>query len=63
MNSRIDFKVSIITVVLNRKELLEKTIESIISQSNNNFEIIIIDGGSTDGTIEIIKKYSDNISL
>jgi glycosyltransferase involved in cell wall biosynthesis len=62
MNSRIDFKISIITVVLNRKELLEKTIESIISQSNNNFEIVIIDGGSTDGTIEIIKKYSDNIS-
>jgi glycosyltransferase involved in cell wall biosynthesis len=61
MNSRIDFKISIITVVLNRKDLLEKTIESIISQSNNNFEIVIIDGGSTDGTIEIIKKYSDII--
>lgn len=62
MNSRIDFKISIITVVLNREELLEKTIKSIISQSGKNYEIVIIDGGSTDGTIEIIKKYSDNIS-
>ena len=56
-------KISIITIVLNDKDNLEKTILSIIKQFNNIFDIeyIIIDGGSTDGTIEIIKKYEDKI--
>ena len=57
-----EFNISIITVVLNRKELLEKTIKSIISQSINIYELIIIDGGSDDGTLEIIKKYQDKIA-
>ncbi len=53
---------SIITVVFNRKELLEKTILSVINQTYKNIDFVIIDGGSTDGTVDIIKKYSDNIS-
>ena len=53
---------SIVTVVFNGEKYLEKTIKSILSQSYNNFEYIIIDGGSTDGTINIIKKYNKKIS-
>lgn len=53
--------VSIITVVFNGAETLEQTIQSVINQSYDNIEYIIIDGGSTDGTIEIIKKYDKKI--
>jgi len=49
--------VSIITAVLNDRNSLEKTIQSIAEQTYPNIEYIIIDGGSTDGTIDIIKKY------
>jgi len=52
---------SIITVVYNNKKFLEKTIKSVLNQSFKNFEYIIIDGGSSDGSLEIIKKYDDNI--
>ena len=54
----VSLKLSIITVVLNSKSALEKTIKSISNQDFKNFEYIIIDGKSTDGTQEIIKKYS-----
>lgn len=47
--------ISIITVVFNDKSNLKNTIESVISQGSKNYEYIIIDGGSTDGTIDIIK--------
>ena len=49
--------ISIITVVKNNKKYLEKTIKSIIQQSYKNYEFIIIDGNSTDGSLKIIKKY------
>ena len=48
---------SIITVVLNGEKYIEKTIKSIISQSYKSYEHIIIDGGSTDKTLNIINKY------
>ena len=54
-------KFSIITVVLNAKNDLIQTIESLRGQNFKNFEYIIIDGGSTDGTIEVIKKNLDII--
>lgn len=54
--------ISIITVVYNGEEFLEETILSVINQSYKNIEYIIIDGGSTDGTINIIKKYEDKIT-
>lgn len=53
--------ISIITVVYNGEKYLEETILSVINQTYNNIEYIIIDGGSTDGTIDIIKKYEDKI--
>lgn len=53
--------ISIITVVFNGEKYLEDTIQSVINQTYGNVEYIIIDGGSTDGTLDIIKKYEDKI--
>ena len=52
---------SIITVVFNGEKYLEETIQSVINQTYDNVEYIIIDGGSTDGTFDIIKKYEEQI--
>ena len=52
---------SIITVVYNGEKFLEKTITSVIGQSCKDFEYIVIDGGSTDKSLEIIKKYEKKI--
>lgn len=54
-------KISIITVCFNCKAHLEECIQSVISQPYENKEYIVIDGGSTDGTLEIIAKYRDKI--
>ncbi|MBL7129384.1 MAG: glycosyltransferase [Ignavibacteria bacterium] len=54
---------SIITVVYNSESALEKTIKSITEQVFKDIEYIVIDGGSTDGTVDIIKKYEKSISL
>ncbi|MGA1863051.1 glycosyltransferase family 2 protein [Deferribacter thermophilus] len=53
--------ITVITVVLNGEKYLEETIQSVINQTYPNVEYIIIDGGSTDGTLDIIKKYEDYI--
>ena len=53
--------ITIITVVFNGEKYLEETIKSVINQTYDNVEYIIIDGGSTDGTLDIIKKYEDKI--
>ncbi|MDD5432276.1 MAG: glycosyltransferase family 2 protein [Candidatus Omnitrophica bacterium] len=53
--------VSIITVVLNGERYLEQTILSVLSQSYKNIEYIVIDGGSVDRTLDIIRKYDDSI--
>jgi len=55
-------KISIITIVYNGASTIEKTIESIASQSYQNIEYIVVDGGSNDGTMDIIKNYSDTVS-
>jgi glycosyltransferase involved in cell wall biosynthesis len=54
-------KLSIITVNKNNAQGLEKTIESVVCQKFTNYEYIIIDGNSTDNSVDIIKKYSDSI--
>ena len=53
---------SIITVVLNGQKYIEQTIRSVIDQEIPGIEYIIMDGGSTDGTLDIIKKYEARLS-
>lgn len=53
--------ISIITVTYNCVDVIEKTINSVLSQTYSNKEYIIIDGGSTDGTLDVIRKYQDEI--
>lgn len=55
-------KVSIITAAFNNFETIEDTIQSVLSQKYENIEYIIIDGGSSDATLEIVRKYQDKIS-
>lgn len=55
-------KISVITVSYNAAETIETTILSVIRQTYENIEYIIIDGGSTDGTVDIIKKYQDKLA-
>ena len=52
---------SIITVCLNDKHGLERTAKSILKQTDRNFEWIVIDGNSTDGSVELLEQYSDAI--
>ena len=54
-------KISIITICLNRHKVIRETIESVLSQNYNNIEYIVIDGGSSDGSLETINSYSSNI--
>jgi len=59
---KINPKISIITPTFNSATYLEQTLQSIIGQKYQNYELIIIDGGSTDGTLDIVKKYKKNIN-
>jgi glycosyltransferase involved in cell wall biosynthesis len=55
-------KLSIITINLNNREGLRKTIESVVTQTFNDYEWIVIDGGSTDGSTELIKQYASHLA-
>jgi glycosyltransferase involved in cell wall biosynthesis len=55
-------KVSIITVAYNSSKTIKETIDSVITQSYKNIEYIIVDGASTDGTVELVKSYGSQIA-
>lgn len=55
-------KVSIITVVWNNKETIENAIDSVLSQTYENIEYIVVDGASNDGTVKVVQSYGDKIS-
>lgn len=55
-------KISVITINYNNKEGLERTLKSVSSQDYQDFEYIVIDGGSTDGSKELIEKFADKIT-
>jgi len=54
-------KITVITVALNSAEYIEDCIRSVICQDYENIEYIIVDGGSTDGTVEILRQYGNQI--
>src|SRR3989337_1242859 len=55
-------KVSIITVTLNNADYIEACIQSVINQDYENIEYIVIDGGSKDGTLDVITRYENKIT-
>lgn len=57
-----DIKITVITVTFNAREALERTIQSVIRQDYSALEYIIIDGGSQDGSLELIKQYSPQLA-
>ena len=56
-------KISVITVVYNAANTIADTIESVLEQNYNHIEHVVVDGGSTDGTVEVIRKYEDHIHV
>ncbi len=55
-------QISVITVCLNAVEFIEQAIQSVVTQSYPGLEYIIIDGGSTDGTVEVIRRYASRLA-
>src|SRR5437763_1662561 len=54
--------ISVVTAVLNRKDSIERAIQSVLSQPLKNVEHVIIDGGSTDGTLDVLQKYDEQLA-
>ncbi|MES2650950.1 MAG: glycosyltransferase family 2 protein [Bacteroidota bacterium] len=62
-NSLLNPKISIVIVIKNAVNTIENAIKSVLEQDYTNFELVILDGISTDGTLEIIQKYKDRIAF
>lgn len=58
-----DITVTVITVVYNAIGTIENTIKSVVALKNNNIKYVVIDGGSTDGTVDILSKYKRDIDI
>ncbi len=58
-----NLKISIITICYNSQPTIKRTIESVLAQDYPNIEYIIVDGASTDGTLDIINQYQDRLTL
>lgn len=56
-------RISVVTVVLNNRQYIEDCLLSVIEQGYPNLEYIVLDGGSTDGTLEILERYKDRIDV
>ncbi|RZL46748.1 MAG: glycosyltransferase [Pedobacter sp.] len=55
-------KISVVTINYNNSQGLEKTIKSVVDQTYHDIEYLVVDGGSTDGSIDVIQKYQDQVS-
>src|SRR5450830_388235 len=60
--STVNLKISIVTVVRNGIRFIEQTMESVLRQTYPQIEYIVIDGGSTDGTVDVIRAYGDKVA-
>ena len=58
----IAMKISVVTINLNRREELHRTLESLARQSDKEFELVVIDGGSTDGSLLELESYASIIT-
>ena len=56
-------KISIVTVVFNNRDTIEAAIQSVLAQTHPDIELIVIDGGSTDGTREVLARYESHIAI
>ncbi len=56
-------KISVITAVFNNREHIAEAIDSVLAQSHADVELIVVDGGSSDGTLEVLRSYGDRISV
>jgi len=55
-------KISIVTPSFNQAQFIEETIESVLSQRDSNLEYVIVDGGSTDGSVNIIRRHAERLT-